>query len=85
MAIKRKQGGYECSYCHRIYTDPTKADVCRDDHELVYVQIAREDLMRILQFIHLKNEELITPRIIETLNRYAKLKTAKEIEDLSNM
>ena len=69
MAIKRGDK-YYCSYCHNEYTDPVKADTCRENHDLIYVAISRSDLNRLIQYIHLGNQELLTPTLIKTLNKY---------------
>jgi len=68
MAIK-SGGKYLCSYCYKPYTDPTKADSCRDNHDLIYVQISREDLARLMQFILTKDEEVLTESLVRSLKK----------------
>jgi hypothetical protein len=70
MANKNKNGEYVCSYCNKVYTHPTQADNCRDSHELIYVPITREDLNRLIQFIYLKQDELLTESLINSLTRF---------------
>lgn len=69
MAIK-KGNKYLCSYCRKDYINPAQADVCRESHDLVYVPMSRSDLNRMIQFIHLKNDELLTDSLVNTLRRY---------------
>ena len=69
MAVK-VYNGYACGYCGKVYTDATKADVCRDEHALIYVPLSVTDLNRLLNFIHTKNEEYLTPTLMSTLQRY---------------
>lgn len=69
MAIKRGDK-YYCSYCGLEYTDPVKADTCREKHDLIYVALSRSDLNRLIQFINLGNPELLTPTMIRSLNKY---------------
>ncbi len=86
MAIKLDVAKYECSYCGKIYSSPSHADSCRDHHDLIYVQIAREDLMRLIQYIYTQEPNLITPNIVRRLRRYAKLKgSPTEDKDLSSV
>jgi len=72
MAIKvRQKNGtfkYMCFYCKKTYADPTLADKCRDEnHDLVYIPMSRSDVDKLLQFIYLKNDELLTDTMIESL------------------
>lgn len=69
MAVK-VHTGWACGYCGTVFTDPTKADACRDSHELIYVPFTKEDLNRLLQFIYLKNDELLTKSLMDTLQKY---------------
>lgn len=69
MAIKSGDK-YLCSYCNREYDDPFKADECRNKHDLLYVQISREDLSRLIQFLYTKNEKLLTPTLVESLEKH---------------
>jgi len=76
MAVKRGNE-YLCGYCGKAYTDPFKADNCRDEHDLVYIPISKTDLNRLLQFVYLTNadprtEKLLTRTLMRTLSRYLK-------------
>ena len=63
-------GKYYCSYCHLEYSDPIKADSCRDKHDLIYVALSRDDLNKLLQFLHLGHEELLTESMMRSLRKY---------------
>ena len=72
MSIKVKQADgkykYKCFYCNKLYDDPTQADKCRDEnHDLIYIPMSKSDVSRLLQFIYLKNDDLLTPTMIESL------------------
>ena len=69
MAIK-VDGGHVCSYCNKKWSDPAKADSCRDGHELIYVQISKSDLNRLINFIYAKDESLLSPTLMNTLTKY---------------
>lgn len=73
MAIKLQDGRYRCSLCNKIYAKPLSADKCRDEHDIVYVQMLRSDLNRLLQFIYLKNDDLLTETLMNTLRKYRSL------------
>lgn len=68
MAIKTETG-WKCSYCSKQYTDPIKADTCREEHDLVYVQLPRSDLNRLINFIFTKEDRLLTENITKTLQK----------------
>lgn len=69
IAVMQKDGTkrYMCSYCKKVYVDPFKADDCRDKHDLVYIQMARSDVGRLVQFIYTGDEKLLTRTMIESL------------------
>lgn len=77
MAIKVADG-YACSYCGKVYPRDSWADSCADKHDLIYVQISREDLNRLIQFLFTGEPNLITPNLYRRLRRYAKLKTSPD-------
>lgn len=69
MAIKVKEGRWRCSYCNKEYDSVTKADSCRDAHDLVYVQLARSDVYRLLQFIFTKDDDVLTRSLLDSLRK----------------
>lgn len=75
MAIKRGKF-YLCGYCKQPYSDPFRADKCRDGHELIYVPLSKTDLNRLINFIYLKQDQLLTKSLIDTLTSYMKGSTA---------
>lgn len=75
MAIKVKQKDgkykYKCSWCDKVFPSAVEADAHRDqDHELVYVQMLRSDVSRLLQFIFTHNDRLITDTMLKSLRNY---------------
>lgn len=80
MAIKTTDG-YECGYCHRFYTNPIDADNCKNSHNLIYVAITREELNNLLSFIFLKEEALLSDRLVERLQGYLKNSLIEEEND----
>ncbi len=70
MAIKLPDGRYKCSWCNKIYSDPSKADACRADHDIVYVPMLRSDINRLLQFMITKDDKLITETMHRSLTKF---------------
>ena len=70
VAIKLPDGRYKCSWCNKIYPDPSKADACRLDHDIIYVPMLRSDINRLLQFMVTKDEKLLTETMHNSLNRF---------------
>lgn len=71
MAIKAKDK-WACSYCGKQFKRSMDADLCRDNHDLVYVMLSKNDLNRLVQFIFLRDEELLTPTLVKSLRFYLK-------------
>lgn len=69
MAVKLR-GQWLCGYCGKPYASASKADECRDTHELIYIPLTKTDLNRLLMFIHSKNEDVLTKSLLDTLQRY---------------
>jgi len=71
MAIVRGKT-YVCSYCKTPYNDQYKADRCRDGHDLIYVPLSKSDLNRLINFLYVKDEALLSKTLIDTLLVYVK-------------
>ena len=71
MAIKQGKL-FACSYCGMTYTSDDKADACRNKHNIIYLPISSDDLIRLIFFVYQKNDDLITPSLMRTLNKYLK-------------
>jgi len=69
MANKNDYGKYICAYCGREYSHAQAADACRDGHKLIYIGLTKEDLNRLLTFIQLKQDDLITESLWKALNK----------------
>lgn len=69
MAIKVR-GEWLCGYCGTKYPDQAKADVCRENHELIYVAFTKKDLNMLMHFIRTKDESFLTESLMKTLDRY---------------
>ena len=61
---------WACSYCGTEYNTSTKADSCRDRHELIYVPLSKGDLNRLINFIYIRDDKLLTPTLISSLTKY---------------
>ena len=81
MAIKTKKGTYQCSYCYKEYTDPVKADVCRDEHDLIYVPLTLEDIFALNAFMVTKDERILTETLVKQIRKYYRLTKRKQKEN----
>jgi hypothetical protein len=68
MALKVRPGVWSCAECGKLYPDSAKADACRSSHSLIYVGFTKEDLNRLLNFIYLKEEALITEDLVKKIS-----------------
>jgi hypothetical protein len=64
---------YVCEICLRIYPTVDQAKLCQQGHDIIYLPIQREDLKRLIAFIHLGEGKLLTQSLISTLERYAQI------------
>jgi hypothetical protein len=77
MAIKTSKG-YKCGYCNKIYITSPEADRCKDSHQLIYIALSVDDLNRLVNFIYLKEEKLLSESLVETLQKYLKNSRKKD-------
>lgn len=59
MAIKTRDGKWKCMYCLKIYERAEKADVCREEHDIKYLPISKEDLNKLANYVMHPNQKLI--------------------------
>lgn len=62
---------WKCKYCHAPYYNELSAKGCENNHEIVFIEMHREDLQRLMQFLYTKDETLLTERLIKTLRKYS--------------
>lgn len=68
MAIKTRLG-YQCSYCHKLFDSPQKADACRNKHDLIYIGMTGTDLQNLVNFIFTKDDRLISEGLYHALQK----------------
>jgi len=71
MPIRHDFNFWECKYCHKDYKLELMALGCEQSHEIIYLPIRKDDLQRLIQFIYMKDERLLTPTLLETLMPYS--------------
>lgn len=82
MAIKVYQPDgtykYKCNFCNKVFDKPDYADAHRDEeHDLIYLQILRSDVDRILKFLYMKEDSLVTETMVNSLRLGLKQKNDK--------
>lgn len=72
MAIKQPDGTFNCGVCGMNYGIAAKADQCRDNHNLVYLPLTKDELNRLLMAMKLGDMSLVSESVftrMEALNR----------------
>lgn len=67
---KKVADGYRCGYCNKLYRDPVDADKCKNDHDLIYIALSKSDLNRLINFLHIREEALLTETLVDNLSKY---------------
>lgn len=73
----RKGNAWICDICGKrfvaeITPNPkAMAAQCESSHDVVYVPILREDLHRLIQFIYVGDQSLLTERLMKLLSKYS--------------
>lgn len=81
MAIKLDNDRWACSICGEIYGQSSRADNCRDSHNMLYIPISKDELNRLINAIVLEQFDMIPPSVLRTLQKYARLQIIKEAQD----
>jgi hypothetical protein len=63
---------YICEFCKREWYDEKLALACEKSHEIIYVPFFREDLFKLLQFLLTEDRNLLSRRLVETLQKYSR-------------
>lgn len=74
MAIKTKVG-YKCGYCGKEFIGKTAmadAEICKESHALIYLQLSKEDLQKLIMFIYSKDDRVLPETLVERLQSYIK-------------
>ena len=74
MALKTKDGKYQCSYCGKIYNELTPANKCRTDHDLIYIGLTMEDIRSIITFMYSKDERVLSKQAVNQFMKYKSFK-----------
>ena len=67
VAIKADYNRWKCGYCFKPFNSQVEADKCKDNHDLIYVPLTPTEISRLVNFIYLKEDELIPPGLVEKL------------------
>ena len=67
-----REDWFKCFYCRKDYKEEAKAKKCVVNHDLVLVPIASNDLGRLNQFFYLKDDNLLTEPLVNTVKRFVR-------------
>lgn len=76
---KRKhESRFKCIYCDKKWVKKEEALKCVKDHKLIFVPLSIKDLGRLNQFLHLKENSLLTNSLVKIIQKYARAASKKE-------
>lgn len=70
MANKLLDGSYACGICGAKYPSSTRADQCRDEHDILYIPMTREEFNLLLHAIAFDDIGTIPDSLRKTLEKY---------------
>lgn len=65
---------YKCLICNKEYETIQKRDACTISHEIVYIGLTRDELNRLVNFIMIGEEKLLTEQLVRKLIKFNKVK-----------
>jgi len=81
MANNLGKGKWQCGYCDKIYVNMVEAEACRTSHELIYVPFTKTELGRLVQYLFIPEEGLLTEALVNKLRKYSTKIVAKPNHD----
>ena len=76
------KGLWKCAICNKMHYRDIDALSCEQSHEVIYVPILREDLMKLIQFIYTGDTTLISKNLMSTLMKYRSQMSGKNMSDV---
>jgi hypothetical protein len=70
--VSKIKTGYRCSICDKVYPRDTLALNCEQSHDTILVPFIREDLYKLLQFLLVRDDALLSESLMKTLRRYSR-------------
>ena len=70
--VSKVKDKYKCMVCDKLFERDTEALHCEQEHDTILVPFVREDLYKLLQFLLVRDEELLSESLIRTLRKYSR-------------
>lgn len=83
MAKTLEDGLYQCSICKKTFNQILLAVSCEKGHNVVYVPLYRDDIIKFIQFLFTGDSKLLPDRMIRTLMEYTR--TSENQHDMPDL
>lgn len=65
---------YECTVCKKAYDKKREAESCEKDHDIIYLEISRDNLRRLKNVLLSCDSPLITPELYGLISKASTLR-----------
>lgn len=63
---------YKCYTCNKEYESSNDRDKCTLSHDIVYIELTKEELNRLVNFVMSGEPKLLTETLVRKLMKYLK-------------
>lgn len=81
MAIRLHDGSFACSICGEKYSQSSRADGCRDSHDMIYIPMSKDELNKLIHAIVMDDTSILPTNLLQTLQKYARQQVIREAQD----
>lgn len=65
---------YQCTFCEKRYDKQRDAVKCETDHDIVFLQISRDNIRRLRNILQTSDSPLITKELYQLIAKAARLR-----------
>lgn len=63
-----------CTICEKKYTERSEAEKCENSHEIVYLELTRDEVRRLRVILEMSDSDLITRDLYKKIAKAARLR-----------